>query len=103
MDLKINRNEFTKETYVEFCRLYLNDKFYKEVPITCPLEYRHISKLINTISSTMFMDIRTETTQLVLINKIYSLFLSIGVEYSKEFIHNCIIHLINNYPTNLKE
>lgn len=103
MDLKINRDEFNKETYVEFCLLYLKDRFYKEVPITCPLEYRHISKLINTISSSMLLDIQTATTQLILINKIYSLFLSIGVEYSKEFIHDCINHLINNYPTNLKE
>ena len=31
------------------------------------------NKLINTISSSMLLDIRTETTQLILINKIYDL------------------------------
>lgn len=90
----INPLELTKETYIEYCRLYLTDKIHAIVPIGSLLEYRHVSRIIKLIDSNLFLNLNTETGKLILLNKIYSLFMEAGNhQLSREFLHKLLDEL----------
>lgn len=97
----VNPSELTKETYFKFCRLYLIQEINKVIPITCPIQYRHIFKLINSISPALFDSLHTETGKVILLNEVYALFMSVEAELSREFLYGIINYIANKYPTHL--
>lgn len=96
---RVNPAELTPETYEYYCRLYLIERIYEEIPITSVLEYGHVAKLINSISSTLFKNLQLETNKILLLNKIYSLFRSASnEEISREFLYEKMVHLASCDP-----
>ena len=99
----INPKELTRETYLEYCELYLIDKIYAVIPITVPLSYNNVSKLIGCINTHLFLTLNTETSKLLLLNRIYTLFMEAGnFELSKEFLYELVKNLdVSNYNPKL--
>lgn len=99
----INPKDLTEETYDIYCRLYLVQKINEVIPVTCLLNYGHVYKLINSIDPVLFMDFKSHTGKLLLLNKIYSLFMSVNVELSRQFLYEQISYLADNNPAYYKE
>lgn len=97
----INPKELTPETYDIYCRLYLIQNINDVIPVTCLLNYGHIYKLINAIDPILFKDFSSHTGKLLLLNEIYSTFMSFNVELSREFLYNLLTHLAENNPANV--
>ena len=94
----INPRDLNKKTYVEYCRLYLTEKIYEQIPATCPLKYNHVSRLINCINPIMFDNLTVETNKILLLNKIYSLFMVTDVELYRPFLYELIMHISGYNP-----
>lgn len=95
----IKPEEMTKEMFVIYARLYLTENMFKVVPSTSPLQYGHISTIINGIERVLFEKINTETGKLLLVNKVYSLIRSLtGEEFSKEFLYSLVETLASCMP-----
>lgn len=97
----VNPLELTKETYDKFCRLYLIQEINNVIPITCPIQYRHIFKLINSISPALIDSLNTETGKVILLNEVYALFMSVDAELSREFLYDTIEYIVSKYPHHL--
>ena len=93
----INPKDLTKETYYVYCRLYLIQKIHDVIPISSLIEYRHIATLINGIDPFLFMNLHIETNKILLLNHIYSMFMSLNAELSKEFLYDIMVHLASYY------
>ena len=96
----INPKELTPETYDIYCRLYLVQNITEVLPVTCTLSYGSVYKLINSIDPILFMDLNTHTSVLLLLNQVYSLFMAMDVELSREFLFEKIDYLVKNNPRN---
>ena len=84
----IKSEELTPELFIVYCKLYIADNMYKQIPVTSQLNYNHISMLMEAIDDTLFRNINTETGKLLLANKIYSLVMRVsGEEFSREFLY----------------
>ena len=96
---RVNPKELTEDTYEHYCRLYLIERIYEIIPSTSNLEYGHVSKLINCISSSLFKNLQLETNKIILLNKIYSLFREATNEIiSHEFLYNQMVHIASYDP-----
>ena len=95
----INPKELTEETYEYFCRMYLIERIYEIIPVTSEIEYGHISKLINCISPVLFKNLNLETNKILLLNKIYSLFMeATNEQLSREFLYEKMVHIASYDP-----
>lgn len=99
----INPKDLTEETYDIYCRLYLIQNINEVIPITCLLNYGHVYKLIYSIDPVLFDDFNSHTRKLLLLNQIYSLFMAVDVELSREFLYEKLTYLADNNPAYHKE
>ena len=83
----INPRDLTPETYDIYCRLYLIQNITDVLPVTCMINYGSVYKLINSIDPVLFDDFRSHTAKLLLLNQIYSMFMAVNVELSREFLY----------------
>ena len=95
----VNPRELTPETYEYYCRLYLIERIHAIIPATSPLNYGNVAKLINCIDPILFENLNLETNKLLLLNKIYSLFMSAtNEEISREFLYKHVSHIASYDP-----
>lgn len=103
----INPKELTPETYRLYCELYLSQKIYEVIkPVSKDTNFRMVSRIIDCISASLYDNLNLETNKVLLLNKLYALFLqNLNLEISKEFLYNLVDHLANyasimysNYP-----
>lgn len=101
---QIDPRELNLETYYEYCQLYLGERIYEQIPITSPIDYRTVMKVLDCVSDVLLDNLNTETGKIILINKIYSLFRKIcDVELSREFLYEQAVHLSKYDPSQYKE
>lgn len=88
-------SDLNKTTYEEYCRLYLIERINDVIPsLTSKITYNGIYRLINIIHSDLFTDLDNETTKIILLNKIYSLFMAQYNEIlSREYLMDHLNHL----------
>jgi hypothetical protein len=103
MTSTVNPAELNEETYDEYCRLYLIEKIYGAIPVTSPVGYKHVAKLINCIHPSLFKNLQTETAKLILLNKIYSLFMQLDVELYRAFLYEQVTHISKYDPLLYRE
>lgn len=97
--IKIDPTELNEETYVVYCKLYLIERIFEVIPSTSLVQYRHVSKLINSINPILFNDLNTETGKLILLNKIYSTFKSgTNEDLYRPFLYEKISHIAQYDP-----
>jgi hypothetical protein len=95
----VNPRELTPETYEHYCRLYLIERIYEVIPGTSTTSYGNVAKLINCIDPILFENLNLETNKLLLLNKIYSLFMSASnEEISREFLYKQVSHIASYDP-----
>lgn len=99
----INPAELTPDTYIHYCRLYLIERIYKMCPITSGINYGHVSRLINMMDYKLFRNLNIETNKVILINYLYSLFLScLEIELPKDVLYTYAEHFAS-YDPNLNK
>ena len=95
----INPTELNEESYIEYCRLYLIQRVY-EVLSSYGVEYGNIYRLINAIDPSYFDSLITETGKILLINKIYSIFMATyNMEISREYLYQHAENLAKYNPS----
>ena len=95
----VNPSELTPETYVYYCKLYLIERIAEVIPSTSITEYGDVCKLINCIDPILFKNLQLETNKLLLLNKIYSLFMEgTKEELSREFLYEKVCHIAKYNP-----
>lgn len=94
----IDPRELNEDSYVEYCRLYLTERLYEVTPVTAIFNYGNISRIIKCINRDMYLNLNTETGKLLLLNKIYSLFMEGNQAYDREFLYKHMCHLANYNP-----
>lgn len=95
----IKKEELTMETFIIYCKLFLTEKMFNEVPAVSPLNYGYLNMLINSIETVLFTSINTETGKLLLANKLYTIAKSLtGEEFSREFLYNLVCELSECIP-----
>ena len=95
----VNPRELTPDKYEYYCRLYLIERIYSVIPGTSGLTYGCVAKLINSIDPILFEDLHLETSKLLLLNEIYSSFMSASnEEISREFLYNHVCHIASYDP-----
>ena len=98
-NLAIKAEELTKETYPIYCRMFLTERMYKQVPITSPLNYGHIFTLVNGVEKVLFEQLNTETGKLLLTNRLYSMVMALtGEEFSREFLYGLVEEIASCMP-----
>lgn len=100
--LLINPKEFTNDTYVDFCRLYMIERMHEVTPINTMLDYKTITRLINSFEYSRWLKLINDTEKIVFINKIYNLCMAQtnGIEhYSREFLYDHLTYLATMYPS----
>lgn len=96
---RINPKELTPETYIHYCRLFLTERVFEVIPQGSTTNYGHISKLINCIDPILFKNLNLETNKVLLLNKIYALFMEATEEQlSREYLYNKITQLASYDP-----
>lgn len=93
---RVNPMDLNNDTYPIYCQLYLIQNIYEIIPSTSLIEYRHVSGLIKLIPNVLYQNLNTETDKLLLLNKIYQLFMEFGVELSREYLYQLVSNLYNN-------
>lgn len=89
----LNMDDLNIDTFPIFCRLYLVQEITKSLPNTCPIQYCHVTRLINSISPVLYENLNTEIGKILLLNEIYSLFMEVEVKLSKDFLYNIVCYL----------
>lgn len=95
---KIKENELNSSTYPIYCNLYLIQKIYEEIPSSFGLLYSDVAHLINAIDESLYDSLNTETSEIILLNQVYSLFMQNDIELDREFLYELVHHLYNLYP-----
>lgn len=96
---RVNPKELTPEKYEYYCRLYLIENIYSIIPSMSSLTYGCVAKLINCIDPILFEGLNVETNKLLLLNEIYSLFMSASnEEISREFLYEQVTHISKYDP-----
>ena len=89
--------QISYEAYLK--RLYLIEKIYEVIPSTSMVQYKDVANIINSINSVLFEELDKETNVVLLINQIYSMFLSItNEELSRVFLYEKVKHLASYDP-----
>lgn len=95
----IDPKELTTDTYIHYCRLYLTDRIWKLCPSTSVANYGHVNRLVNIIDYKLFKNLHLETNRVLLINYIYSTFLScLEIELPREELYKFTEHLCSYDP-----
>lgn len=89
----LNMDDLNIDTFPIFCRLYLVQEITKSLPNTCPIQYCHATRLINSISPVLYENLNTEIGKILLLNEIYSLFMEVEVKLSKDFLYDIVCYL----------
>ena len=96
---KVNPRDLTPETYEYYCRLYLIERIYEVIPVTSEIEYRHVAKIINAIDPVLFRNLNVETNRILLLNEIYSRFMTnTDEQLSREFLYDKVAHIASYDP-----
>ena len=95
---KIKQSELNSTTYPVYCNLYLIQKIYDELPASLGFTYGDVSIIINSIDSRLYNNLCNETTEIILLNQIYTLFMQNNVELSREVLKGLVSHLSSLYP-----
>lgn len=97
MNSPIDPKDLTEDKYIDFCKMYLTERIHEVIPPT-ELLYRHVSKLIKCIRPVLFKDLYIETNKILLLNKIYSLFMEVDVELSRAFLYEKVSYIAQYDP-----
>lgn len=96
---RINPKELNEVTFKYYCRLYLIEKIYEVIPSTSQVQYKDVANIINSINTVLFEELNKETNVILLLNQIYSMFLSItNEELSRVFLYEKIKHIASYDP-----
>ena len=95
---KIKRGELNSATYPTYCNLYLIQKIYDELPASLGINYSDVSAIINSIDNGLYNNLCNETTEIILLNQIYTLFMQNEVELGRDFLKGLVSHLSSLYP-----
>lgn len=95
----INPADLTPDTYEYYCRMFLIERIYEIIPIVSNIQYGDVSRLINRVDSILFKDLHLETNKILLLNRIYCLFMeSTNQMISKEFLYEKVSHIAKYDP-----
>lgn len=98
-NLDIKKEEMNMEQFIEYCRLFIVNNIYKQLPATSMLDYNLLTTTVNSISSTMFKGIDTETGRLLLANKLFSVIKCVTDEdYPIEYLYDMVASLADCKP-----
>ena len=86
LNMGVQAEDLNSDTYVCYSRLYFIEKIYEIIPKDSRVEYRHVSNLINCISSTLYQGLHTEMGKVTIVNKISSLFMQIDEALPKDYL-----------------
>ena len=78
----------------------LMQELYSVIPPSAELYYDNVFKLINLIDPELLdcENLINETTKILLVNQIYSIFMASGHEFSREFLFEKVNHIANCNP-----
>lgn len=95
---KIEKEHLTRSSYIEFCRMYITENIFNELSVNYPITFLDISSKIKRIRNDMFSDLGTETSKMLLLNKIYYLFMELGFQLDKDFLYQKVNYITEFNP-----
>lgn len=97
-ETKIKREELDTTSYPIYCNLYLIQKIYEAIPSSEGIEYCDITTIVNLVDTKLYDSLCSETTEIILLNQVYTLFMQNGIELKRDFLYELVHHLSNLFP-----
>lgn len=96
----INPQELTPETYKIYCVLYLSEHIYNLIKDKTDVKYARVKRIVDATESVLLDNLHTQTNKVLLINKIYSLFLEYeNIQLPKEYLNELVCYIASMNPS----